>query len=110
MSWAKSFLKKQNLKVSKIIIIYNHIRGRYNRVKEKERHGYRNMEPNENLKKAESTEHVENGAFSESTRPRVIVITDISSMQPGILEPDDTQSMIRFLLYANEVDIEGLIA
>ncbi len=31
-------------------------------------------------------------------RPRVIVITDISSMQSGVLEPDDTQSLIRFLL------------
>lgn len=31
-------------------------------------------------------------------------------MQPGILEPDDTQSLIRFLLYSNEMDIEGLIA
>ena len=49
------------------------------------------------------------GGIIESKKTE-IVITDISSMQPGILEPDDTQSMIRFLLYANEVDIEGLIA
>lgn len=41
-------------------------------------------------------------------RPRVIVITDISSMQSGVLEPDDTQSLIRFLLYSNEMEIEGL--
>lgn len=61
-------------------------------------------------KKVECAEHAKSNAFSETIRPRVIVITDISSMQPGILEPDDTQSMIRFLLYANEVDIEGLIA
>lgn len=31
-------------------------------------------------------------------------------MQSGVLEPDDTESKVRFLLYANEVDIEGLIA
>ena len=68
------------------------------------------MELNEKSKKVECTEHAENSAFSETIRPRVIVITDISSMQSGSLEPDDTQSMIRFLLYANEVDIEGLIA
>ena len=93
--------------VSKIFAIYNHIRGRYNQVKEKERHGCCNMKLNKNFKKVE---YAENGVFSESTRPRVIVITDISSMQPGVLEPDDTESMVRFLLYANEVDIEGLIA
>ena len=41
---------------------------------------------------------------------RVIVLTDISTMKAGTGEPDDTQSLIRFLLYANEFDIEGLIA
>lgn len=43
-------------------------------------------------------------------KPRVLVLTDISSMESGVREPDDAQSMIRFLLYANEFDIEGLIA
>ncbi len=47
---------------------------------------------------------------NEKQKPRVIVMTDISSLKGGILEPDDTQSMIRLLLYANEFDIEGLIA
>jgi Protein of unknown function (DUF1593) len=37
-------------------------------------------------------------------RPRVVVLTDIGN------EPDDSESMVRFLLYANEFDIEGLIA
>lgn len=37
-------------------------------------------------------------------KPRVIVLTDIEA------DPDDTQSMIRFLTYSNEWDIEGLIA
>ena len=35
---------------------------------------------------------------------RVIVLTDIEN------EPDDAQSMVRFLLYSNHFDIEGLIA
>ncbi|MDL2300969.1 DUF1593 domain-containing protein [Lachnospiraceae bacterium OttesenSCG-928-D06] len=43
-------------------------------------------------------------------RKRVIVITDISSLQGGFMEPDDTQSLVRFLLYSNEFDVEGLIA
>ena len=35
---------------------------------------------------------------------RVIILTDIEA------DPDDTQSMIRLLLYSNEIDIKGLIA
>src|SRR5690606_813425 len=38
------------------------------------------------------------------TRPRLIVLTDIGG------DPDDRQSMIRLLHYANEFEIEGLIA
>src|SRR4249919_1202899 len=37
-------------------------------------------------------------------RQRVIVLTDIEA------DPDDTQSLIRFLLYSNQWDVEGLIA
>ena len=37
-------------------------------------------------------------------KPRLIVATDIGS------EPDDAESMVRLLFYANEIDIEGLIA
>ncbi len=37
-------------------------------------------------------------------RQRVIVLTDISN------EPDDEESMVRFLVYSNEVDVEGIIA
>jgi hypothetical protein len=37
-------------------------------------------------------------------RPRVIVMTDIAN------EPDDQMSMVRFLLYSNELDVEGLVA
>ena len=35
---------------------------------------------------------------------RVIILTDIGS------DPDDSESMVRLLLYSNEIDIEGLIA
>jgi len=38
------------------------------------------------------------------TRPRVIVLTDIEN------EPDDAESMVRFLVYSNHWDVEGLIA
>ncbi|MDF2938990.1 MAG: hypothetical protein K0Q90_4363, partial [Paenibacillaceae bacterium] len=41
---------------------------------------------------------------------RVIVLTDISSVVGGYGEPDDTQSLIRLLLYANEMELEGLVA
>lgn len=43
-------------------------------------------------------------------RPRIVVLTDISSLEAGVAEPDDGQSLIRLLLYANEFDIEGLVA
>lgn len=43
-------------------------------------------------------------------KPRVLVLTDISSLTAGEREPDDGQSLIRLLLYANDLDIEGLIA
>jgi len=41
---------------------------------------------------------------TNATRLRVLVLTDIEN------EPDDTQSLIRFLTYSNNWDIEGLIA
>jgi hypothetical protein len=43
------------------------------------------------------------GAAAEE-KPRVVVLTDISN------EPDDEESLVRFLVYANELDVEGLIA
>lgn len=42
--------------------------------------------------------------FEAVPRQRVIVLTDITN------EPDDEESMVRFLVYANEYDVEGLIA
>jgi hypothetical protein len=40
----------------------------------------------------------------ESQNHRVIILTDIEA------DPDDTQSLVRLLLYSNEIDIKGLIA
>jgi hypothetical protein len=38
------------------------------------------------------------------------VLTDISSVVGGYAEPDDTQSLVRLLLYTNELELEGLVA
>ena len=44
-------------------------------------------------------------AFAQVNKKlRVLVLTDIEA------DPDDTQSLIRFLLYSNQWDVEGLIA
>jgi Protein of unknown function (DUF1593) len=43
-------------------------------------------------------------AANAETRPRLIVLTDIGN------EPDDSESMVRLLTYANEIEIEGLVA
>lgn len=37
-------------------------------------------------------------------KPRIIVLTDIEN------EPDDAMSMVRFLTYSNQFDVEGLVA
>ena len=41
---------------------------------------------------------------SQDEKPRLLVLTDIGG------DPDDQQSLIRLMLYANEFDIEGIIA
>ncbi|MCW6530476.1 DUF1593 domain-containing protein [Sphingomonas sp. MMSM20] len=43
-------------------------------------------------------------AAAPDPKPRVLVLTDIGN------EPDDSESFVRLLLYANEFDIEGLVA
>jgi hypothetical protein len=43
-------------------------------------------------------------ATAALARERVFVLTDIAN------EPDDEQSLVRFLVYANEYDVEGLVA
>lgn len=43
--------------------------------------------------------------FAQKTKKnRVIVLTDIEA------DPDDTQSLVRLLLYSNQIDIKGLVA
>src|SRR5687767_8499254 len=39
-----------------------------------------------------------------NTKPRVLVLSDIEA------DPDDAQSLVRFLLYSNQWEVEGLIA
>lgn len=41
---------------------------------------------------------------ASSAKPRVFVLTDIEA------DPDDTQSLVRLLLYSDELDLEGLVA
>lgn len=41
---------------------------------------------------------------TDGGRPRVLVLTDIEN------EPDDAQSMVRFLVYSNQWDVEALVA
>ena len=43
-------------------------------------------------------------ASIRTSRGRVVVLTDIAN------EPDDQMSMVRFLVYSNQFDIEGLVA
>ena len=49
-----------------------------------------------------------NGAFGAdppaAVKPRLLVLTDIGG------DPDDSQSMIRLMVYANEFELEALIA
>jgi hypothetical protein len=43
-------------------------------------------------------------AQSEPAKPRLVVLTDIEA------DPDDSESLVRLLLYSNELDIEGIVA
>jgi hypothetical protein len=43
-------------------------------------------------------------AQSPASKARIVVLTDIEA------DPDDTQSLVRLMLYANEIDIEGIVA
>jgi hypothetical protein len=42
--------------------------------------------------------------LAAQTKPRVVVLTDIEN------EPDDAESMVRFLTYSNQFDVEALVA
>lgn len=63
------------------------------------------------------------GATATTDRPRVIISTDFPPLDvipvrgarkgdppEKCSDPDDIQSMVRFLLYANEFEVEGLVA
>jgi hypothetical protein len=45
-----------------------------------------------------------NGGTMAAEKPRVLVLTDIEN------EPDDAMSLVRFLVYSNQWDVEGLVA
>ena len=77
----------------------------------------------ENIKSNLSAIGNTSGDSSVSTAPRVIILTDFPPIDviPGSTfkegeppemysDPDDVQSLIRLLLYANDLEIEGLVA
>ena len=43
-------------------------------------------------------------SFTAAQQPRVFVLTDIEN------EPDDAMSLVRFLTYSNQFDVEALVA
>ncbi len=45
-----------------------------------------------------------------SSQHRIIISSDFPPFPVTNSDPDDVQSMVRFLLYSNEFDVEGLIA
>lgn len=42
--------------------------------------------------------------YDNPEKTRILILTDIEN------EPDDAQSLVRFLLYANQFDVEGIVA
>lgn len=42
--------------------------------------------------------------YEEPVKQRLFVLTDITN------EPDDQESLVRLLVYANEYDLEGIVA
>lgn len=55
--------------------------------------------------KGTSKSKEEDNRTNPSVKPcRLVVLTDIEA------DPDDTQSLVRLLLYSNEIDIKGLVA
>ncbi|MBT6005779.1 MAG: DUF1593 domain-containing protein, partial [Prolixibacteraceae bacterium] len=46
-------------------------------------------------------------SFGKDNKPdkhRILILTDIEN------EPDDAESLVRFLLYSNQFDVEGIVA
>jgi len=49
--------------------------------------------------------HISGNNFPpENEKTRILILTDIEN------EPDDAQSLVRFLLYSNQFDVEGIVA
>jgi len=62
---------------------------------------------NESLRTVASTEKLRESRIGrDEPKPRLVVLTDISSLTAGVAEPDDGQSLIRLMLHANEFNIE----
>lgn len=53
---------------------------------------------------------VESNAAISPKRLRVIMTSDFPPIPVNNSDPDDVQSLVRFLLYANEFEVEGLVA
>jgi len=43
-------------------------------------------------------------SINTAEKPRIFILTDILN------EPDDSQSLVRYLLYSNEFQTEGIVA
>jgi hypothetical protein len=72
--------------------------------KDKSGRGYGQFQWRIGMLRPVSTSQTQVAGPKKTERPRVIVLTDIGG------DPDDQQSMVRFLVYANEFDVQGLIA
>ena len=72
--------------------------------KDKSGRGYGKFQWRIGMLRPVSTSQTQMAGPTKTERPRVIVLTDIGG------DPDDQQSMVRFLVYANEFDVQGLIA
>jgi hypothetical protein len=48
--------------------------------------------------------YIQNIYAQPNQKNRVIILTDIEA------DPDDTQSLVRLLLYSNQIDIKGIVA
>jgi hypothetical protein len=69
------------------------------------------MPPVESSRTAASTPKLRESRIGMGEfQPWPLVLTDISSLTAGVAEPDHGQSLVRLMLYANEFEIEGLIA
>lgn len=80
-------------------------------------------EPSKSERSVQQSSKNTTGDSNVLKRPRVIISSDfppldvipVRGVKPGdppekCSDPDDVQSMVRFLLYANELEIEGLVA